>query len=46
MVYMKPEVLDTRNAQEYVMGQNKAIDLDDNGNHHVVGTAAAYESDE
>jgi hypothetical protein len=46
MVYIKPEVLDTRNAQECVKGQDKAIDLDDNGNHHVVGTAAAYEADE
>jgi hypothetical protein len=46
MVYTKPQILDTRCAQECIKGQNKSIDLDDSGHFGVQGTPAAYESDE
>ena len=45
MTYTKPEVLDTRNAQESIMGTDKFIELADHGTSQV-GTPAAYESDE
>jgi hypothetical protein len=46
MTYSKPQVLDTRIAQECIKGMDKQTDLDDNHRIGVQGTAAAYESDE
>jgi hypothetical protein len=43
MRYIKPQILDTRKAQVSIKGQNKMVDVADNGNQ---GTASAYEADE
>jgi|GEM_PF-6654835 hypothetical protein len=46
MIYTKPQILDSCPANECIKGQNKFIELDDNGSLGVQGTPAAYEADE
>ena len=46
MIYTKPQILDSRRAQECIKGHNKPIDFDDSNQLGVPGTTGAYEADE